>query len=371
MAFDDVNDLSRRRSYTATAGQTVFTVPFTVFAATDVIVVVDGVAQTVNTNYTVSGLGDVAGSTVTLTTPLAGGETVVIYSDTEIERGTDFEQNGRLRSADLNLEFNRIMVMLQELTARVNRSIRASMLQSAVNEMPPPESVANKFLFFNSAGAPSYVTGDPTQPVTVISEVAYPTDGQTVITLDNSYTPGAGNLGVYLNGVRMVPGVDYTESTANTITLTEAADLGDVIVFAIGEVFDVTLAKTAKTSQNITATEGQLTLTTTTSYTPGADEIEVFLNGALLSPGVDYSETNATTITMTSALADQDQVRILFGQGYNPVDTSGTVESLALRDGVAAPSAVSGRAIIYIDNADGDLKVKFSDGIVKTLATDT
>lgn len=43
----------------------------------------------------------------------------------------------------------------------------------------------------------------------------------------------------------------------------------------------------------------------------------------------------------------------------------------SLLDGLTAPSAVAGRAYIYVDTADGDLKVKFGDGITKTIATDT
>lgn len=46
-------------------------------------------------------------------------------------------------------------------------------------------------------------------------------------------------------------------------------------------------------------------------------------------------------------------------------------QALELKDGVAAPAALSGYARIYVDTADGDLKVKFADGVTKTLATDT
>lgn len=43
---------------------------------------------------------------------------------------------------------------------------------------------------------------------------------------------------------------------------------------------------------------------------------------------------------------------------------------LTLKDGVTAPSTVAGQAAIYVDTADGDLKVKFGDGTVKTIVTD-
>lgn len=44
---------------------------------------------------------------------------------------------------------------------------------------------------------------------------------------------------------------------------------------------------------------------------------------------------------------------------------------LAIPDGLTAPGAIPGRALLYVDSADGDLKVKFEDGTVKTIVTDT
>ncbi|MBD9372122.1 hypothetical protein IB238_05690 [Rhizobium sp. ARZ01] len=46
-------------------------------------------------------------------------------------------------------------------------------------------------------------------------------------------------------------------------------------------------------------------------------------------------------------------------------------DALYLTDGVAAPATRAGAAAIYVDTADGDLKVKFGDGTVKTIVTDT
>jgi hypothetical protein len=42
-----------------------------------------------------------------------------------------------------------------------------------------------------------------------------------------------------------------------------------------------------------------------------------------------------------------------------------------IKDGVTAPGTLAGKVSIYVDTADGDLKVKFGDGTVKTIATDT
>ena len=45
--------------------------------------------------------------------------------------------------------------------------------------------------------------------------------------------------------------------------------------------------------------------------------------------------------------------------------------AISINSSVTAPAAVSGRAILFVDSSDGDLKVRFPNGTVKTIATDT
>ena len=45
--------------------------------------------------------------------------------------------------------------------------------------------------------------------------------------------------------------------------------------------------------------------------------------------------------------------------------------SLALTDGMPAPAAVAGEASLFVDAADGDLKVRFANAFTKTISTDT
>lgn len=47
------------------------------------------------------------------------------------------------------------------------------------------------------------------------------------------------------------------------------------------------------------------------------------------------------------------------------------VATLQIQDGVTAPTATAGFATIYVDAADGDLKVIFADSTVKTIVVDT
>jgi hypothetical protein len=46
-------------------------------------------------------------------------------------------------------------------------------------------------------------------------------------------------------------------------------------------------------------------------------------------------------------------------------------DRLEITDGVTAPGSASGKARIYVDTADGDLKVIFADSTIKTIVVDT
>ena len=75
----------------------------------------------------------------------------------------------------------------------------------------------------------------------VVSEVQYPANGQSVISIASfTYLVGMRAVSVYLNGVKQVLLADYTESSPSSITLVNPASIGDVIDI-IGVVSSVNL----------------------------------------------------------------------------------------------------------------------------------
>jgi hypothetical protein len=61
-------------------------------------------------------------------------------------------------------------------------------------------------------------------------------------------------------------------------------------------------------TQLITATASQTTFSLTTfAYLPGTDTLQVFRNGLRLNLGLDYLETNSSTVTLTAPAAAGDQ----------------------------------------------------------------
>ena len=64
----------------------------------------------------------------------------------------------------------------------------------------------------------------------------------------------------------------------------------------------------------------------------------------------------AAPVGSSDAVRKIDLQDAVFGD-YTPV----VEDTLSVLDGVAEPSVSAGRALIYVDTVDGDLKVKFSD----------
>lgn len=70
---------------------------------------------------------------------------------------------------------------------------------------------------------------------TFSTETQTATAGQTIFTLANLlYNPGANALAVYVNGLRMVSGVDFLETDNDQVTFTSGLSLADEVLFIAG-----------------------------------------------------------------------------------------------------------------------------------------
>ena len=79
-----------------------------------------------------------------------------------------------------------------------------------------------------------------------------------------------------------------------------------------------------------------------------------------------------TGIELTASDVDNGDVILTDNQVNNsPYYGNSFDTQLVIQDGITAPSLLTGFARLYVDAADGDLKIKFGDGTVKTISTDT
>ncbi|ERM13477.1 hypothetical protein L585_13435 [Pantoea ananatis BRT175] len=109
--------------YIANGVTTQFAYKFYLLFATDMQVFVGGLKKTLNTDYTVTGVGNSQGGNVVFTTAPANGLEVLIKRATPYTRQTDYADNGDLLADVVNDDFDRIWLALQEINASFSSSI--------------------------------------------------------------------------------------------------------------------------------------------------------------------------------------------------------------------------------------------------------
>lgn len=176
-----INDTTPRSQYTATSGQTVFTVPFEFFENSDLKVYKNATLLTLTTNYTVTGAGVTGGGSITLVSGATAGDILTIVRDVPVKRVTDFPTSGPFNVDALNSDLDRLTAMVQQQEALDSRSLRLDQFDTpnTLNTLPAKADRVGRVLQFNSS------TGQPEAGPTT-SEIAnaqtYATNASTSAT---------------------------------------------------------------------------------------------------------------------------------------------------------------------------------------------
>ena len=160
-----------RNTYTATGGQTVFTIGFEFFNTSDIKVFRNGSELTFNAapssvaQFSVQGTSNAsdsayefgAGGTITLGGGATADDSIVIVRDITVERLTDFTPAASFDVTALNTQLDTLMAMMAEREESTSRSIRLPLAETTTGfdmELPVKASRANKILEFDADGDP-------------------------------------------------------------------------------------------------------------------------------------------------------------------------------------------------------------------------
>lgn len=174
--------LSSTTNRTSTAGDgtvTAFSFPYLFFANDDlkIILVVDSTGvettQTITTHYTVTGAGVSAGGTVTMVTPPASGETLVVIREEQFTQGLDLVENDPFPSDLVEQQFDTLTMLAQQLNTEIGRSAKLSDGDSTGADVTIPNTSGNgsKFLALAADGL-SFVWSALTTTVAVLSDAS-------------------------------------------------------------------------------------------------------------------------------------------------------------------------------------------------------
>ena len=176
-----VTNTTARNQYTATAGQTVFAYTFEVYDKDDLVVLQNSTTLSEGSNYTVSGVGNDSGGNITLAVGATAGDVITIYRDMALERTTDYQNSGDFLAAEVNEDFDRLWLAIQQNATTDSRSVRKPVLDlDSINmELPVASGRSHRLLGFDSTGAVEAVDYLKAQEVTILTEDTFTGDGTT------------------------------------------------------------------------------------------------------------------------------------------------------------------------------------------------
>ena len=201
-------------------------------------------------------------------------------------------------------------------------------------ELEPTSSVYVKFIYTATASQTTFSGSD---------------NNSNTLSYTEGYTE------VYLNGIKLVSGTDYTATNGTSIVLTSGASASDTLeVIAMGgtDVINLIVSRgfnsflyTATASQTVFS--GSDDNADTLAYTAG--QLQVFLNGVLLDSS-DYTATNGTSITLGAGAALNDKISVM-AYSTNDLDHIGTL-TIA---GITYPSSDGSAGQVLVTDGSGNL----------------
>lgn len=149
-----VTGATTRNDYIASAGQTVFAYTFQILAGSDIKVLKNGVTLAFGSSYFVSNVGAEAGGTVTLNAGATASDSISILLAMPITRTTQYQNAGDFLASDVNGDFDKAYIALNQLQTDIGRSISLTDSDPSVDlNLPLVSQRANKFLKFNADGS--------------------------------------------------------------------------------------------------------------------------------------------------------------------------------------------------------------------------
>ena len=153
-----VASTTNKASYNGNGTQSVFAYTFKIFADADIKVYVGTTLKTINTHYTLSGVGATGGGNVTFTSgniPAAGTGNVTLLRSLALTQGVDLVNYGRFDAEVVEAQYDKLTMMVQQLQEQADRTIRFNTTVSDAGGVEITDTVAersNKVLAYDNAG---------------------------------------------------------------------------------------------------------------------------------------------------------------------------------------------------------------------------
>jgi hypothetical protein len=256
-----VSSSTNRASYSGNGSLATFAYGFKVFDQDDLTVILrasDGTetVQTISTDYTVTGAGDVGGGNVVFTTAPVSGVTIVIIREQPLTQGLDLVPNDPFPAQSLEESLDKLTFIDQRLSESIDRALTFSVGDFVTDAtLPFKEQRVGKVLAFNET------TGDPEAGPTIAgvqaianvsADIALLADIEDGTLATNAIT----NVNAIRTDVTTISGISANVTTvaANNANVTTVAGNDANITTIAGSIANVNNVGTSIANVNTTAT---------------------------------------------------------------------------------------------------------------------
>jgi len=329
-----VSSTTNKQSYNGNGSQSVFAYTFKIFADTDINVYVGTTLKSLNTHYTLSGVGDTSGGNVTFTVgniPAAGTGNVTILRSLALTQGVDLINYGKFDAEVIEAQYDKLTMMVQQLQEQADRTIRFSTTVSDAGGVEITDTVAQrsgKVLAYDSSGdlsvadelgewkgnwatTTAYVARDLVMD-SATSNVYICLVAHTAGTLSSDVTASKWALVVDASAVATSATNAATSATASASSATSSAGSATTSTTKASE--SATSATNASTSETNAATSAT---TASTKASEGSTSATNAATSATNSATSATASATSATASSTSATASANSASSITGAETN------------------------------------------------------
>jgi hypothetical protein len=303
--------------------------------------------QVLNTDYTVSGVGNPGGGQITMTTAPAASYTLTISRNVPITQEVDLENRRSVAPEVLEDAYDKLTQIAQDLNEQVGRSLKISVTESGTpNTSLQGDVVPGSFLGFGIDGNFSVLTPPSgtfiSAGASLIAVDAFTGDGTTVDFTMGGIPAGAGNVFVFLDGVMQdavnysVSGTTLTFSTApplntnievrrfQSVSLSPGATTADLVTYSPAGSGAVNTTVEAKLRQYVSVKDFGAVgdgVTDDTAAIQAAIDYGVLQSNVVFMPSGNYLVTDTLDIPMYTQIKGEHHHQNSVSYGVQPKGT--------------------------------------------------
>ncbi len=342
-----------KNSYSGDGTTATFSYTFKVLAESDLTVIIRSAlgtetTKTLTTHYTITGVGDAAGGSITFT---AGNipsstETVVLLRDTTQTQAIDYIANDPFPAETHEEGLDRSVILSQEIQEEVDRSIKLSRTNTMTNTefTVGPTDRANKVLSFDSSGELAVTQelgvfkGDWSASETyAVRDLVKDTTNDNIYICQTAHT-SSGSLPLSSNADIGKWSLIVDAASAATSATNAAASATAAAASASAAATSETNAATSETNAATSETNASTSETNAASSATAAATSAS--NASTSETNAATSETNAAT-SATSAASSATSAATQASNASTSATNAATSETNAASSATAAASSAS------------------------------